>query len=46
MDGYQLLKKDRQSRKGCGVALYVKKKCEYLEINDGDDRVESLRFRI
>jgi len=28
------------------VALYVKKKCECLEINDGDDKVESLWVRI
>jgi len=34
--------KDRQGRKGGGVALCVKKDCECMEINDGDDRVESL----
>lgn len=28
------------------VALYVKKDCECMEINDGDDRVESLWVRI
>ena len=42
IDGYQLFKRDRQGRKGGGVALYVKKECECMEINDGDDIVESL----
>ena len=42
IDGYQLFQWDSQGRKGGGVALYVKKKCECMEINDGDDRVESL----
>ena len=33
---------DRQGRKGGGVvALCVKKECECMEINVGDDRVES-----
>ena len=38
--------KDRQGRKGGGVALCVKKECECMEINDGDDRVERLWVRI
>ena len=38
--------KDRQGRKGGGVALCVKKECECMKINDGDDRMESLRVRI
>ena len=38
MDGYRLFKRDRKGRKGGGVALYVKKECECMEINDGDDR--------
>ena len=42
MDGYQLFERDRQGRKGGGV----KKECECMEINDGDDRVESLWVRI
>lgn len=46
MDGYRLFKRDRQGRKGGGVTLYVKKECECMEINDGDDRVESLWVRI
>ena len=46
MDGYQLFKRDRQGRKGDGVALCVKKDCERMEINDDDDRVESLWVRI
>ena len=46
MDHYRLFKRDRQGRKGGGIALYVKKECECMEINDGDDRVESLWIRI
>ena len=46
MDGYQLFKRDKQGRKGSGVALYVKKEYECMEINGGDDRVESLWVRI
>jgi len=46
MDGYQLFKRDRQGRKGGGVAVYVKQECEHMEINDGDDRVESSWVRI
>ena len=36
----------RQGRKGGDVAFYVKKECECVKINDGDDRVESLWVRI
>ena len=36
MDGYRLFKRDRKGRKGGGVALYVKKECECMEISDGD----------
>ena len=46
MDGYRLFRIDRQGRKGSGVALYVKKECEHMEINDDDDGVESLWVRI
>ena len=46
MDGYWHFKTDRQGRKGNGVALYVKKECECVEINGGDDTVESLWVRI
>ena len=42
----ELFKRDRQGRKGCGIALYVKKECECMEINDSDDRVEGLWVRI
>jgi len=45
MDGYQLFKRDRQGRKGGGVALYVKKECECVEIHDVD-RIESLWLSI
>ena len=46
MEGYQLFKRDRLGRKGGGVALYIKKDYECVEINDGDDRVESIWIRI
>ncbi|GAB0180519.1 hypothetical protein GRJ2_000517200 [Grus japonensis] len=46
MDGYKLFRRDRQGRRGGGVALYVKEDFDYLELNDGDDRVECLWVRI
>ena len=46
MDGYWLFKRDRQGRKGGGVALYVKKDYECVEINNIDDKVESTWIRI
>ncbi|GAB0203241.1 mitochondrial enolase superfamily member 1 [Grus japonensis] len=42
MDGYKLFRRDRQGRRGGGVALYVKECFDCLELNDGDDRVECL----
>ena len=41
MDGWRLSRRERQGRKGSGAALYVKKEWEWLEMKDGDDRVES-----
>ena len=46
MEGYWLFKRDRLGRKGSGVALCVKKDYECVEINEGDDRVESIWIRI
>ncbi|GAB0208671.1 hypothetical protein GRJ2_003332800 [Grus japonensis] len=46
MDGYKLFRRDRQERRGGGVALYVKECFDCLELNDGDDRVECLWIRI
>ena len=45
MEGYRLFKRDRLGRKGGGVALYVKKDYECVEINNVDDRVESIWIR-
>ena len=46
MDGYKLFRRDKQGRRGGGVALYVRECCDCLELNDGDDRVECLWVRI
>ena len=46
MDGYKLFRRDRQGRRGGGVALYVRECFDCLELNDGDDRVECLWVRI
>ena len=46
MDGYKLFRKDRQGRRGGGVALYVKECFEVTELMTGDDKVESLWVKI
>ncbi|KAK4810586.1 hypothetical protein QYF61_007323 [Mycteria americana] len=46
IDGYKLFKRDRQGRRGGGVALYVRECLDSLELNDGDDRVGCLWVRI
>ncbi|KAK4820693.1 hypothetical protein QYF61_003613 [Mycteria americana] len=46
MDGYKHFRRDRQGRRGGGVALYVRECLDCLELNDGDDRVECLWVRI
>ena len=46
MDGYKLLRKDRQGRRGGGVALYVKERIEVTELMTGEKKVESLRVKI
>ena len=46
MDGYKLLRKDRQGRRGGGVALYVKEWFEVTEFMTGDNKVESLWVKI
>ena len=35
MDGYKLFRRDRQGRRGGGVALYVRECFDRLELNDG-----------
>lgn len=46
MDGYKLFRRDRQGRRGGGIALCVRECFDCLEFNDGDDRVECLWIRI
>ena len=46
MDGYKLFRKDRQGRRGGGVALYVKECFEVTELMTGDNKVESLWVKI
>ena len=46
MDGYKLLRKDRQGRRGGGVALYVKERIEVTELMTGEKKVESLWVKI
>jgi len=48
MDSYRLFRKDRPTRRGGGVALYVKEQLECIELFLGADEegVESLWVRI
>ena len=46
MDGYKLFRKDRQGRRGGGVAFYVKECFEVTELMTGDNKVESLWVKI
>ena len=46
IDGYKLFRKDRQGRRGGGVALYVKECFEVTELMTGDNEVESLWVKI
>ena len=46
MDGYELFRRDRQGRRGGGVALYVRECFDCLELDDGNDRVECFWVRI
>lgn len=46
MDGYKLFRRHRQSRRGSGVALYVRKCFACLELNDGDYRIECLWVKV
>jgi len=46
MDGYKLFRKDRQGRRGSGIALYIRECFGCLEFYDGDDKVECLWVRI
>ncbi|GAB0210070.1 hypothetical protein GRJ2_003472800 [Grus japonensis] len=48
IDGYRLFRRDRQGRRGGGVALYIKKwiDCEELSLKNSHEQVESLWVRI
>ena len=46
MDGYKFFRKDRQGRRGGGMALYVKECFEVTELMTGDNKVESLWVKI
>ncbi|GAB0210334.1 hypothetical protein GRJ2_003499200 [Grus japonensis] len=46
MDGYKLFRRDRQGRRGGGVALYVRECFDCLELDDCDDKVECLWVRM
>ncbi|KAK4823640.1 hypothetical protein QYF61_004561 [Mycteria americana] len=45
MDCYKLFRKDRQGRRGGGVALDVREYFDCPDLNDADDRVECLWVR-
>ncbi|PKU49676.1 mitochondrial fission process protein 1 [Limosa lapponica baueri] len=45
-NGYQLFRRDRQGRRGGGVALYVRDRLECLEVNNGNGSVECLWVRL
>ncbi len=46
MDGYKLFRRDRQGRKGGGVALYIKEYFDVEELGVRNDKVECLWIRI
>jgi len=48
IDGYRLFRRDRQGKRGGGIALYIKKsiQCEDLSLKNSHKHVESLRVRI
>ncbi|KAK4806761.1 hypothetical protein QYF61_005557 [Mycteria americana] len=48
IDGYRLFRRDRQGRRGRGVALYIKKwiECEELSLKNSHKQVKSLWVRI
>ena len=46
MDGYKLFRRDRQGRKGGGVALYIKECFDVEEFGVRNDEVECLWIKI
>ncbi|XP_051640625.1 uncharacterized protein LOC127469851 [Manacus candei] len=46
MDGYKLFRRDRQGRRGGGVALYVRESLDSLELEVSNNKVECLWIKI
>jgi len=46
MDGYKLFGRDRQGKRGGGVALYVRDYFDCMELNDCDDKIECLLVKM
>jgi len=46
MDGYKLFRRDRQGKRGGGMALYVRDCFDCIELNDCDDKVECLGVKM
>jgi len=48
INGYRQFRRDRQARRGGGIALYIKKwvQCEELSPKNSHEQVESLWVRI
>ncbi|PKU42865.1 rna-directed dna polymerase from mobile element jockey-like [Limosa lapponica baueri] len=45
MDGYKLFRRDRQGRRGRGVALYIRECFDCRELDSSDDKVDCLWIR-
>lgn len=46
MDAYKLIRRDRQLRRGSGMALYIREYLNVVEIRVGNYKVESFLIRI
>lgn len=46
MESYKLFRMDRLGRRGSGFALCIREHFEVVELNTGNDNVESLWVRI
>lgn len=45
MDGYKLLRRDRQGRRGSGTALYARECFDVVDLRAGNNKVEYLWVR-
>jgi len=45
-DGYKLLRRNRRGKRGGGVALYVRDCFDCIDLDDCDDKVESLWIKM